>query len=184
LTAPVLSTIALLASPVVEGAEVDRMGCQAWLDQTVAKIERLPEKKWRDAILGEAAHACSAIPEPLRKAALDLRGRKPERERVQLLAQAARVALGPSCPIPDPLADSRALATACPLPKRPELELSDVVLGDIRAVDYAVLNAMARGLIAAKAYEASAQRLMMDFTLSSALLGEQARKRKRNNQER
>jgi hypothetical protein len=57
--------------------------------------------------------------------------------------------------------------------------LSDIELGDIRAVDYVLLNAMARSLQAAKAYDESAQRLMMDFTLSAGLRGERANRAKR-----
>ena len=74
--------------------------------------------------------------------------------------------------------DARRIATVCPLPKQPELQISHV-LGDILAVDYLVLNAIATTLLAGKEYDTSAKRLVMDFALSASLRGERARESKR-----
>jgi len=84
----------------------------------------------------------------------------------QTLITAATAILGPTCTIHDPTEDARRIATVCPLPKQPELQISHV-LGDILAVDYLVLNAIATTLLAGKEHDTSAKRLVMDFALSA-----------------
>ncbi len=147
--------------------------CAAWLNKTVAKMKKLPEGRWRDAIvaaLGEGS--CSAVPEALRNASREAgRSRKPS-HRDRLLTDAAVTILGPACAVPDPSQDSRSLARVCPLPAREEFALPDSVFRDIRAVDYALIDSLATSLLSAKAYDAVAQRLMLNFLLSATLLGE------------
>ena len=152
--------------------------CRTWLAQTVVRVEKLPEQKWRDTIVSAVADSCDALPEALRKAARDVQTIKQGARRDRLLADAAAGVLGSRCSVADPASDAVALATACPMPARPELQLAGAVLKDVRAVDYAVMNALASKLLAAQQYDAYAERLMMDFALSAGLRGEQARKSK------
>jgi hypothetical protein len=154
-------------------------GCQPWLKQTVTRIEKLPEQKWRDAIVAALADACPDVPEALRKGARDVRTIKEAGRRDRLLADAAASVLGMTCSVTDPMSDSRELAARCPLPARPELQLSSTVLGDVRAVDYLIVDALATRLLAARQYDAHAERLMMDFLLSAGLRGEAAQKHRR-----
>jgi hypothetical protein len=154
-------------------------GCQTWLTETVTRIEKLPEQKWRDAIIAALADSCDEVPTALKKAARDVRAIKDAARRDRLLGDAAMSVLAPSCAVSDPTSDALAIAAACPMPARPELQFPRAVLGDIRAVDYLVLDALATKLLAAKQYDASAERLMMDFSLSAGLRGEQAKKAKR-----
>lgn len=165
--------------PVAVNAASDGTPCHLWKEETTARVEKLPEQKWRDAIVSSLGVApCASLPTELRRVARDigLRSNTPRANR--LLADAAAAILGPNCRVPDPASDAVALASACPLPPRLGFRLSDIELTDIRAVDYALLNAMAGSLQAAKEYDESAQRLMMDFTLSAGLLGERANKAK------
>ncbi len=61
---------------------------------------------------------------------------------------------------------------------RPRLvRLDDSMLSDIRAVDYGLLNAMLKALIGANEYGDAAERVMLNFTLSAQILGEDARTR-------
>jgi hypothetical protein len=154
-------------------------GCQAWLAGTVARIEKLPEQKWRDAIIAALADSCDEVPSALKKAARDVRTIKDAASRDRLLGAAASSVLDPSCAVSDPASDALAIAAACPMPARPELQLPRALLGDIRAVDYLILDALATKLLAAKKYDASAERLMMDFSLSAGLRGERAKEAKR-----
>lgn len=147
--------------------------CSKWLNKTVETMKRLPERKWRDAIikaLGEGT--CPPVPEALRIASREV-GRirdVPRRDRV--LADAATSVLGPKCTVPNPWEDSRSLAKVCPLPTREEFGLPESVFRDIRAVDYALIDALATSLLSSQAYDQVAQRLMLNFLLSATLLGE------------
>lgn len=158
-------------------ATLPRPTCAVWLAATVKKVEKLPEQRWRDAIIASLEDSCPAVPDPLRAAAAALRTMKGDPERARTIADAATKVLGAACTVKDVTASARTLAATCPMPPRPELALHDVVLGQMRAPDYAVMNALATRLLAANAYDTSAQRLMMDFTLSAALLGEKRRGR-------
>jgi hypothetical protein len=150
--------------------------CAEWAARTVARVEKLPEQRWRDTIVAALAQSCPAIPAELRRAAGEVRGRTDSPASARLVAEATRSTLGAACAVPEPLSDARKLAAACPLPERPELRLHDRVLADLRAVDYAVLATVLRSLLAAREYDQAARRLLMNFTLSAALLGEEARK--------
>ena len=84
--------------------------------------------------------------------------------------------LGPACAVPDPLSDARKLAAACPLP-RAEFKIDEEPLADMRAADYALLNALQKSLVEAHEYDALTEQLLRYFTLSASLLGEEDRKR-------
>src|SRR5207253_1209748 len=43
--------------------------CADWLDRTVKGFERLPEPRWRDAIVAALPAACATVPQALREAA-------------------------------------------------------------------------------------------------------------------
>jgi hypothetical protein len=164
----------------VTAASDEGITCHPWRARTIARLERLPEQKWRDAIISSLGDApCASLPTELRRAARAIRLRSNTTRADRLLADAASAILGPSCRVPDPASDAVALAPACPLPLGLGFRLSDIELGDIRAVDYVLLNAMASSLQAAKEYDESGQRLMMDFTLSAGLRGERAKQAKR-----
>lgn len=96
---------------------------------------------------------------------------KDRARRAQILAKGALVVLGTTCPIPEPLADARKLAAACPLPPNLRFRLDDSMLSDIRAVDYGLLNAILKALIGASEYGDAAERVMLNFTLSAQILG-------------
>jgi hypothetical protein len=175
-----LLALSLALQPADAGAgKPAATGCRDWLAETVTRIEKLPEQKWRDAIIAALADSCDGVPAALKKAARDVRAIKDAARRDRLLGEAAMSVLAPSCAASDPARDALAIAATCPLPARPELQLPRAVLADIRAVDYLVLDALATRLLAAKQYDASAERLMMDFSLSAGLRGEQAKKAKR-----
>jgi len=164
----------------VTAATDEGITCDPWRERTIARLEKLPEQKWRDAIISSLGDApCASLPTELRRVAREIHLRSNTTRADRLLADAASAVLGPSCRVPDPASDAVALASACPLPPRLGFRLSDIELGDIRAVDYVLLNAMARSLQAAKEYDESGQRLMMDFTLSAGLRGERANQAKR-----
>jgi hypothetical protein len=151
--------------------------CAAWLNKTVERMKKLPERRWRDAIiiaLGD--RTCDMVPEPLSNASRAVRGSRDAAQSDRVLADAAIRVLGPGCAVPDPTEDARALAKTCPLPKLEEFDLAESVFRDIRAVDYALIDALATSLLAAKAYDATAQRLMLKFLLSATLLGEHQNK--------
>jgi len=77
------------------------------------------------------------------------------------------------------LGDARKLAEACPLPANLRFRLDEPALSDIRAVDYALLNAMLRALISANKFDDEAERVMLNFALSAQILGEGHRARNR-----
>ena len=164
-----------LGTAAAHGSRSSGSTCRVWLAKTVARVEKLPEQKWRDAIIAALKEdSCTSIPAELRRAARNARTRNDTTSSDRMLAKAATAVLGPACPVPEPARDARALAASCPLPAQPEFQLSDAVLGDLRAVDYAVVNALAQSLLAVHEYDSSAQRLVMDFILSAGLRGEEA----------
>ena len=153
--------------------------CNAWLTRTARGADKRSEMQWRDWTISALADSCNAIPEGLRDAAVQVRSVKDRAERARILAKAAMVVLGEACTIPEPLADARKLAAACPLPPNLRFRLDDSMLSDIRAVDYGLLNAMLRALIGANEFGEEAERVMLNFTLSAQILGEDARIRER-----
>jgi hypothetical protein len=161
------------------GARPPAATCDAWLAKALTRMEKLPEQKWRDGVIGMLADApCGSLPTELRRALRAATATKDVTQRDQTLITAATAVLGSTCAVQDPTEDARRIATVCPLPKEPELQISHA-LGDVLAVDYLVLNAIATTLLAGKEYNTSAKRLVMDFALSASLRGERVRESKR-----
>jgi len=162
------------------GASAPAATCDAFLGQAITRMEERGEQRWRDAVIEILADApCSSLAGELRTAFRVATATKDVVRRDQLLAKAASGVLGPACTVQDPTTDALLLATACPLPKQPEFQISHE-LRDIFAVDYLVLNAIATRLLAGNEYDAAAKRLVMDFTLSASLRGERARESKQS----
>ena len=90
--------------------------CHAWAAATARGADKLGEQAWRDFTIKALAQSCSAIPEELRRAAVQIRGVKDPNERARILATAASATLGEGCAVAEPLADSRQVASTCPLP--------------------------------------------------------------------
>jgi hypothetical protein len=63
-------------------------------------------------------------------------------------------------------------------------KIDDEPLADMRAADYALLNAVQKSLVEANEYDALAEQLLRYFTLSASLLGEEQRKREARKQAR
>ena len=70
------------------------------------------------------------------------------------------------------------LVAECPLPG-PGEKAHPAVLGRMRAADYLFSNALMTSLIAANAYDATAYRIVLEFIVSSAQLGEERKARTR-----
>jgi hypothetical protein len=164
--------------------------CHAWAAATARGADKLGEQAWRDFTIKALAQSCSAIPEQLRRSAVQIRGVKTPSERARILASAASATLGEGCAVAEPLADARKLAGTCPLPSHlPShfpYQLADAELRDIRAVDYVIIVAMLRSLTAANQFDESAERVILNFTLSAQITGEDFREReeRRNHRSR
>ena len=148
--------------------------CDAWLSRTVGKVEKVSMAKRYDRILAALVSACPAIPVQLRRAAASARAAKDPAKRAEILAHAAESVLGSACAVPDPIADARSLAAACPLGADKPM-LAESALRDLRAADYAFLKALQQSFFTAGEYDRTAMRLLSDFALSAALAGEKTR---------
>jgi hypothetical protein len=171
----------LVAAPVGGSPAAAAPTCHAWAAATVRGADKLGEQAWRDFTIKALGQSCSAIPEQLRRAAVQIRRAKDPSERARILATAASATLGEGCAVAEPLADARQVASTCPLPSHlPShfpYRLDKAELTDIRAVDYAIINAMLRSLIAADQLDESAERVILNFTLSAQITGEDFRER-------
>jgi len=147
--------------------------CGLWSARTARGADKRSVAQWRDWTIMALADACDAIPVRLREAASRVRTIKDSRQQAEVLSGATTAILGPGCDVTDPLDDSRRLAKTCPLPPDLRFRLDEPTLSDIRAVDYAVLNAMLRALISANKFDEEAERVMLNFALSAQVLGEQ-----------
>src|SRR5262245_1930137 len=102
---PVIVSL-FLSSQVLASQHVCRSTpnpCAAWLNKTVAKMKKLPERRWRDTIvaaLGE--EACSAVPNVLRNGSREASRSRDPSHQDRLLTDAATTVLGPACAVPDP----------------------------------------------------------------------------------
>jgi hypothetical protein len=165
---PVIQANAMAAEVKVAGAR----SCSIWLTRTLKAIESSPMGRRRDMTVLATARACPAIPEALRAAAASY-GRLPSAKlRAQALADgAAAVLKAPNCAVPDPLAPAKDLVTTCPLPGA-DRDAHPRVLGLMRAADYVFLKAWRTSLMAAGEFDETAHRLVLDFILSAAQLGE------------
>jgi hypothetical protein len=155
--------------------------CHAWAAATARGADKLGEQAWRDFTIKALAQSCSAIPEQLRRAAVQIRGVKDPSGRARILATAASATLGEGCAVAEPLADARKVASTCPLPSNLPANfpyrLGEAELTEIRAVDYAIINAMLRSFTAANQFDESAERVILNFTLSAQITGEDFRER-------
>ena len=150
--------------------------CAAWTSQVLRDHDAGNRNTWRDVTIRSLPSACDAVPEGIRAAAARASTAKDATERSRILAAAVTSSLGNGCSIADPLADARQLAKACPLPKGLRFQLDEPVLMDLRAVDYGLTLALARGFMSTGAYDDAAERVILDFTLSAQIFGEDFRK--------
>ena len=120
--------------------------------------------------------ACKAIPDSLRKAAAAVFQTKGGQDR-SVLAEAARAVLGPACRAATSATSAWEVVTTCPL-AIPEFKIDDGALKDMSVTDYLVLNAIQKSLLIGGDYHQTAELVLRTFSLSAALLGEQAREKK------
>jgi hypothetical protein len=154
--------------------------CHAWAAATRRANVKVGENARRDVTIRALARACNVIPEQLRRAAGEVQRVKDPREGARILATAASEVLGEGCAVAEPLDDARKVASTCPLPPPPSelpYRLEQAELMQLGAVDYLILNVMLRSLIAANQFDESAQRVILDFTLSAEISREDSQKR-------
>jgi hypothetical protein len=160
-----------------EVREARSRNCDAWIEGTRKMIESKPVHRWRDVAIAAVARACDGVPASLRSAAAAYGKARSDEVRAQALAHGAATVLKANCLVsaPENFADS--LIATCPLPIGEERRPSPKALGYMRAAEYVFLNALMTSLMAADAYTDTAHRIVLDFVLSSANMGE-ARKKK------
>lgn len=151
--------------------------CDAWFEVTRKKIESEPVHRWRDVAIAAVARACGSVPASLRSAAAEYGKARSEEAKTQALARGAATVLKANCLVstPDEFAD--ALVTTCPLPIGEERSPSPTAFGFMRAAEYVFLNALMTSLMAADAYTDTAHRIVLDFVLSAANIGEVRKKK-------
>jgi hypothetical protein len=159
--------------------EARSRNCDAWIEGTRKKIESKPVHRWRDLAIAAVAHACDGVPASLRSAAAAYGKARSDEARAQALARGAATVLKANCLVsaPDDFADS--LVATCPLPIGEERRPSPKALGFMRVAEYVFLNALMTSLMAADAYTDTAHRIVLDFVLSSANIGEARKKKSR-----
>lgn len=140
---------------------------------------RRSETEWRDWIINALGGACAGIRVELRDAAVRARTVNTRAQRAEILGEAAVSVLGPACATPEPLGDAQTLAASCPLPTNVRLHFSASELSDMRALDYALLNAILKSLIDSDQYSEEAERFALAFALSAEILGEAERTKSR-----
>jgi hypothetical protein len=146
-------------------------GCEQWLARTLKSAESFPTLRQRDVIVLAVAHSCAGVPEVLQTAAASYGKARSDKTKAQVLVNGAAAVLKENCSVADPLATAKTLVAACPLPG-PGEKAHPTVLGLMRAADYVFLNALMTSLIASNEYNPTAYRVMLDFIVSSAQLGE------------
>jgi hypothetical protein len=176
-----VAVVGLVAGALdVAAAKAPPKSCHSWAAATVRGADRVGEQAGRDFIINALAQACGAIPEQLRRAAVEIRRVKDPSERARILATAASATLGSGCSVVDPFADARQVASTCPLPPLPSnfaFRPAEGELQDMRAVDYLIMNALLRGFIGANQFDESAERVILQLTLSAEINGEDFRAR-------
>lgn len=162
----------------------DRAGteptCHAWVFATHRANGKAGEKRTHDVTIKALARGCSAIPEPLRRAAGEADKMKDRTERAAILGSAASASLGEGCAIADPLVNAVTVARTCPLPSLPStfhFRLEEGELVRLGAVDYLILNVMLRSFIAVGELDESARVLTLEFALSAEINGDDSEKR-------
>ncbi len=151
--------------------------CDAWIEGTRKKIEAEPVRRWRDVAIAAVARACDGVPVSLRTAAAEYGKARSDEARAQALARGAATVLKASCLVSAPTDFADSLVATCPLPIGEDRRPSPKALGFMRAAEYVFLNALITSLIAADAYTDTAHRIVLDFVLSSANIGEVRKKR-------
>jgi hypothetical protein len=146
--------------------------CDGWLDRTLKTMESAPMLRQRDLAIVAVGKACAGVPAALRQAGADYGKAPTQKAKARLLAGAAAGVLKDSCSASEPLGTAASLVTSCPLPG-PGEKADPAVLARMRAADYVFLNALMTSLIAAGAYNHTAYRIVLNYILSSAQLGEQ-----------
>lgn len=165
-----LASLALACSAAGSPPDVDR-GCRAWLTRTVRACEAVAMSARYGCIVAALGDGCADVPAPIRAAAVRV-ARLPSRAaQAAPLAEAAAAVLGARCAIADPQAPALAIVKACPAGAA-DFPVARRALADIRAADWALLVALQRSFVEAGVYDASAERLLLTFALSSAILGE------------
>jgi hypothetical protein len=172
-----LTTFLALSMFQPDGMASDRQdaaspACDTWLKRTLKAVEASSTLRHRDTVVLAVTHACIAVPEGLRAAAVSYKKARTEKTKAQILADAATAVLQHRCSASDPLGTAEGLVAECPLPG-PGEKAHPAVLGRMRAADYLFLNALMTSLIAADKYDATAYRIVLEFIVSSAELGEE-----------
>ena len=151
--------------------------CSSWLEQTLKSAERVSMLRRRDRIIRALEiPTCKAIPDSLRKAAAAVFQTKGGQPR-SALAEAARAVLGPACQAATSTTSAWDVVATCPL-AIPEFKIAEGALKDMSVTDYLVLNAIQKSLLIGGEYHQTAELVLRNFSLSAALLGEQAREKK------
>jgi len=172
-----LTSFLALATLQADGMAGERQdaaspACETWLRRTLKAVEASSTLRHRDTVVLAVAHACPGVPEVLRAAAVSYKKARTEKTKARILADAATVVLQRACSASAPLGTAERLVAECPLPG-PGEKAHPAVLGRMRAADYLFLNALMTSLIAANAYDATAYRIVLEFIVSSAQLGEE-----------
>jgi hypothetical protein len=151
--------------------------CDAWIEGTRTKIEAEPVGRWRDVTIAAVARACEGVPASLRSAAAKYGKARSDEARAQALARGAAAVLKANCLVSAPNDFAGPLVATCPLAISEERRPSPIALGFMRAAEYVFLNALITSLIDADAYTDTAHRIVLDFVLSSANIGEVRKKK-------
>jgi hypothetical protein len=152
--------------------------CKPWVARLIEEHEKdRTRRETREQTVRSLAASCAAIPEVVRAAAAQANAAKDVSEKPRILARAVTAALGEHCAVTEPLSDARQLAKACPLPSGLRFSVDDSILMDLRALDYGILLVMLKGLTSAGAFNEDAERMLLHFTLSAQILGEDIRLR-------
>lgn len=151
--------------------------CSSWLEATLKSVETVSMLRRRDRIIRALGiSTCKAIPDSLRKAAAAGFQTKGRLDR-SALAEASRAVLGPACQVGTSATSAWEAVATCPL-AIPEFKIAEGALKDMSVTDYLVLNAIQKSLLIGREYHQTAELVLRNFSLSAALLGEQARERK------
>ncbi len=160
-----------------ERKEENNPSCSSWLEQTLKSAERVSMLKRRDRIVRALEMpACKAIPESLQRAATAVFQSKDGKDR-SALAEAARAVLGPTCQAAREATSAWEVVATCPL-AHSDFKIAEGALKDMSVTDYLVLNGLQKSLLVGGDYNQTAELVLRNFSLSAALLGEQARERK------
>jgi len=174
-----VTTGSLVEATATQAHDTGDPSCTEWLARVASGAERQPAIRRHDWIVDALAGACTAIRVEMREAAVRVRTVKGYPQRAKILGEAAAAVLGPGCSVPEPLAVAVEMAATCPLPPKVRLRFEPAQLSDMRAFDYALLNAILKSLIESNQYDEAAERVALEFAHSARTWGEAARTRNR-----